>query len=215
MTISISNPFAGFADTAVSGRTPRILIAVSDPAHRAAASGFFAGRGHIHAFAESAADVLVRLRAGDFDLLVCAMRDADGFELMRLVRRAMPGLPAIMIALGSGALERAHLDCATGLQQELFGEGVAARLAGLTTRERQVLNLIVAGRPNKIIAFELSISPRTVENHRARLMEKLRVKSVAELVRLALSAADFAPLPAGRIVSAHDTGDARAATAAP
>jgi FixJ family two-component response regulator len=214
MTFSISQPFSGF-EGSVPGRTPRILVAISDAGHRAAASAFFAGRGHIHAFADSVQDVLVRLRSDEFDLLVCAMRDADGFDLMRLVRRSMPGLPVIMIALGSGELERAHLDCATSLQQELFGEGVAARLAGLTVRERQVLNLIVAGRANKIIAYELSISPRTVENHRARLMEKLRVKSVAELVRLALSAADFAPLPAGRMASANDTGGARAATAAP
>jgi DNA-binding NarL/FixJ family response regulator len=209
MTISHS-----FAEAPVSGALPRVLIATSGGVHRTAASDFFAGRGHIHAFAESVQEALMRLRAGDFDLLVCAMRDADGFDLMRLVRRTMPGLPVIMIALGTGELDRAHLECATGLQQDVFGEGVAARFAALTARERQVLNLIVAGRANKIIAYELSISPRTVENHRARVMEKLRVKSVAELVRLALSAADFAPMPAGKNASAHDTGGRHVAIAA-
>lgn len=62
------------------------------------------------------------------------------------------------------------------------------RVAALTPRERDVLCHLVEGSPNKIIAHQLSISPRTVENHRARLMVKMQADSVAELVRMALAA---------------------------
>jgi two-component system, LuxR family, response regulator FixJ len=62
------------------------------------------------------------------------------------------------------------------------------KVAALTPRERDVLIHIVEGNPNKIIAHQLNISPRTVENHRARLMVKMNVDSVAELVKLALAA---------------------------
>ena len=52
---------------------------------------------------------------------------------------------------------------------------------------RQVLDLLIAGNPNKVIAHELSISPRTVEIHRARVMEKMGARSLAELVRMTLA----------------------------
>jgi two-component system, LuxR family, response regulator FixJ len=61
------------------------------------------------------------------------------------------------------------------------------KVAALTPRERDVLIHLVEGSPNKIIAYQLNISPRTVENHRARLMVKMNVDSVAELVKLALA----------------------------
>lgn len=62
------------------------------------------------------------------------------------------------------------------------------KISALTPRERDVLRHLVDGNPNKIIAHQLSISPRTVENHRARLMVKMQADSVAELVRMALAA---------------------------
>jgi two-component system, LuxR family, response regulator FixJ len=62
----------------------------------------------------------------------------------------------------------------------------AALLAYLTPREREVMDLVIAGKPNKIIADDLGISPKTVEIHRGRVMEKMQVDSVAELVRLDL-----------------------------
>ena len=62
----------------------------------------------------------------------------------------------------------------------------AERLTYLTPRERDVMNLVILGKPNKIIADDLGISAKTVEIHRGRVMEKLRVGSVAELVRLNL-----------------------------
>jgi two-component system response regulator FixJ len=62
------------------------------------------------------------------------------------------------------------------------------RIEGLTPRERQVLELLVAGKQNKVIAHELDISPRTIEIHRAHLMDKMQAKSLSELVRLAIAA---------------------------
>jgi two-component system, LuxR family, response regulator FixJ len=61
-----------------------------------------------------------------------------------------------------------------------------ARLSSLTNREREVLDGLVAGKPNKIIAFDLAISPRTVEIYRANVMTKMAATSLSELVRMAL-----------------------------
>jgi two-component system, LuxR family, response regulator FixJ len=63
---------------------------------------------------------------------------------------------------------------------------IRARIAALTQRERDVLEGLVAGHPNKIIAFRLEISPRTVEIYRANLMTKMKAVSLSELVRMAL-----------------------------
>ena len=62
------------------------------------------------------------------------------------------------------------------------------RFAGLTNRERDVLQGLVAGKPNKIVAFDLGISPRTGEIYRANVMTKLNAGSLSELVRMALVA---------------------------
>lgn len=70
---------------------------------------------------------------------------------------------------------------------------VLDKLAALSTRERQVLEGLVAGRPNKVIAFELGISPRTVEIYRANVMTKMAADSLSHLVRMALLAG-IAPL---------------------
>src|SRR6516162_3710981 len=63
-----------------------------------------------------------------------------------------------------------------------------AKLALLSPREREVLEGLLAGLPNKSIAYDLAISPRTVEIHRARVMDKMGVRSLSELIRLALAA---------------------------
>lgn len=63
---------------------------------------------------------------------------------------------------------------------------VASRLAQLTPRERQVMELVIAGKANKVIASELGLSPKTVEVHRAHVMKKMQADSLADLVRLGM-----------------------------
>jgi len=73
-------------------------------------------------------------------------------------------------------------------QRREKAEGSQANLAALTPREREVMDRVVAGKLNRLIADELDVSIKTVEAHRARIMEKLQVHSVADLVRLSMSA---------------------------
>jgi two-component system response regulator FixJ len=65
---------------------------------------------------------------------------------------------------------------------------IRSRLASLTAREREVLDALIAGLPNKTIAYDLGVSARTVEVHRANIMTKMAANSFAELVRMTLSA---------------------------
>lgn len=78
----------------------------------------------------------------------------------------------------------ARLDVETRDEQRRLQ--AAARLSALSPREREVLRALAGGQSNKAIAGELGISPRTVEVHRARLMEKLDSRSLAEVVRIAI-----------------------------
>lgn len=92
--------------------------------------------------------------------------------------------------------EEILLDTLSTLIQDLPGQTDAraevadavARMALLTPREQEVLQGLVAGLPNKVLGHKLGISSRTVEMHRSNLMERMRVKSLAEAVRVAISA---------------------------
>jgi RNA polymerase sigma factor (sigma-70 family) len=77
------------------------------------------------------------------------------------------------------ALARTQIEAEKDAQREL----VASRLATLSQRERQVLDKVIAGKLNKVIADELNISGKTVEAHRARVMDKMQARNLAELIR--------------------------------
>jgi len=110
-------------------------------------------------------------------LAVQAMRDgaADLFEKPVDEQRLLDRVQQLIEAIGERLGQRQ--------QQEI----VEARLALLIPREREVLDLVLAGRRTKEAATDLGLSPKTVEVHRAKLLEKMRVRSVAELVSVVLS----------------------------
>ncbi|HEX4105643.1 MAG TPA: response regulator [Rhizomicrobium sp.] len=106
------------------------------------------------------------MRAGAFDFLE---KPADGERILDSVGRAL----------------------AEGRKARLFaqeGKAAAELIANLTAREREVLDRLVLGMSNKLVARELSISPRTVEVHRARLQTKLKAHDLSYLVRLSIAA---------------------------
>ena len=76
-------------------------------------------------------------------------------------------------------------------------ESIRERIATLTARERQVLTLMTQGKANKIMAHELGLSQRTVEIHRARVMDKSGAASLAQLVRMMMNVESRPPQPAG------------------
>ena len=148
-------------------------------------------------------------------LLDVRMPDIDGLEVQRELRARGITLPVVIMtghgdvdmavaAMKTGAsdfiekpFEKAALlaciEAAKALSLAERGaiaraEEARARLNVLTDRERDVLDGLVQGLPNKSIAYDLGISPRKVEIHRANLMQKLRVKSLAEALRIAFHA---------------------------
>ena len=143
------------------------------------------------------------------------MPGMDGLELQQKLKDERVGIPAIVVtgrgdvpkavqALKAGAVDfiekpftgelvLASIHQALELgqrihQQEELVAGAMRGLARLTAREREVLDRLVVGDSNKMIAAQLDISPRTVEVHRARVMEKMQARSLSHLVRMALAA---------------------------
>jgi two-component system, chemotaxis family, CheB/CheR fusion protein len=143
----------------------------------------------------------------------------NGLELLQRLHEAGHQLPSIMItgnsdvamavqAMKAGALDLiekpvsrdellASVDLALELSRDAAKlsarrEDAAEHVAGLTTRQREIMAMVLAGHPSKNIAADLGISQRTVENHRAAIMKKTGSKSLPALARLALAAASAA-----------------------
>ncbi len=143
------------------------------------------------------------------------MPEVSGLDLLRRVNEMKSGIPVIVIT-GHGdialAVEAMKIGAADFFEKPFNDDSLLAavhsaldheagqskrkvalteindKLATLSNRERQVLEGLVAGSPNKIIAFDLGISPRTVEIYRANLMTKMDANSLSELVRMAMTA---------------------------
>jgi two-component system response regulator FixJ len=129
--------------------------------------------------------VIVITGHGDVPLAVEAMKfgAADFLE--------KPFDDEVLLASVRSALDRSEASAALETERA----EIRARIATLTHREREVLDGLIAGHPNKIIAFDLEISPRTVEIYRANVMTKMKAGSLSELVRMALAASAMKSAP--------------------
>ncbi|MEK9278907.1 MULTISPECIES: response regulator FixJ [unclassified Bradyrhizobium] len=85
-------------------------------------------------------------------------------------------------------IESAIRQAEPAAKNEVIAQDIAARVASLSPRERQVMEGLIAGLSNKLIAREYDISPRTIEVYRANVMTKMQANSLSELVRLAMRA---------------------------
>jgi two-component system, LuxR family, response regulator FixJ len=115
---------------------------------------------------------------GDVPLAVRAMKAGAGDFIEK------PFAAEAIVASVEAALER----LAESGADDPLAATASARLVLLSPREREVLQGLLAGLPNKSIAYDLAISPRTVEIHRARVMDKMGARSLSELIRMSLAA---------------------------
>lgn len=114
---------------------------------------------------------------GDIPMAVQAMKDG-AFDFLTKPFRDQDLLDRINNALKQDAENRASIEKHADLRR---------RVESLTPREREVLDLIVEGKANKVVAIDLGLSERTVEIHRANVMEKMGARSVAHLVKMHLT----------------------------
>ncbi|MEJ8857282.1 response regulator [Variovorax robiniae] len=117
---------------------------------------------------------------GDIEMAVKAIKDG-AVDFVQKPYREQQLLDAIDEALRRDAAWRS---APQALVQGKEGGALAGRIAALTEREREVMTLALDGVPNKLIAKQLTLSHRTVEHHRSRLLEKLGVASIVDLMRL-------------------------------
>jgi FixJ family two-component response regulator len=136
-------------------------------------------------------ELLDRLAANETSLPILMTPTGKGRALP--ASRALISGPVQFVEKSSG-----HLDLlssiGSALDRDLAGVSAArdtavSRVASLTVRQRQIMDLVLAGQPSKNIAADLKISQRTVDNHRAAIMKKTGSKSLAALIRLAIAAA--------------------------
>ena len=196
---------------------PRIYIVDDDEAIRDSLRFLFRSRGYQAATFDSGEAFLdvVDCESPGCVLLDVRMSGMSGLELFDRLAQRRCRLPVIFLtghgdvpmavgALKGGAYDfmekpfndnelvdrvaRCLADDARRRELRARQDSISARLALLTTREREVMDLILAGKANKLIADELAISMRTVEVHRARVLEKMGVKTAVELAQLVAGA---------------------------
>jgi FixJ family two-component response regulator len=196
---------------------PRIFVVDDDPSVRTSLANLLAAEDHAVEIFASAAEYLARVPHPGPACLVLDVQlpDLDGLALQRqLVEEGrMEQIVFITghgdLPMGIGAMKRGAVDflskpfrddellaavaqalarSADYCRQRVEVVESRARLAKLTPREFEVLRLVIAGRLNKEIGAELGVTIRTIKTHRARVMQKIAVISVAELVRLAQKA---------------------------
>jgi two-component system, LuxR family, response regulator FixJ len=192
-----------------------VHIVDDDDAVRQSLAFLLGSAGHAVRLYDSAASFLSDLSAATGGCLITDIRmpGMNGIELLQALKGKACAIPAIVItghgdvplaveAMKAGAvdfIEKPFDDEAilraveAALERSAGGQGrvepaIAARLASLSERERQVLQGLVAGQANKTIAYDLGISPRTVEVYRANLMAKMEARSLSELIRMAILA---------------------------
>lgn len=188
-----------------------------DPMIRESMRRLFEAEGWMALTYASAEDFLAAPRPGDDACLLVdnLLPGMDGVALIRLLKERQSPVPAIMLtghgdaavavaAMKAGAsdliekpisaadllasVRQAILPTKDDRSQAKLRKEAQKHFADLTPREREVLLQVLAGEPNKIIAFNLGINQRTVENHRASVMRKAGVNSLPALVRLAIAA---------------------------
>jgi two-component system, LuxR family, response regulator FixJ len=170
---------------------------------------------HVTLF-ESASDFLNALPSIDFGCVVSDVRmpDIDGIELLKRLNAGNKFPVVIMTGHGDvplaveamklgaadfvekpfeddrliGMIDAALKKAEPGVKSEAITLEIASRIATLSPRERQVMDGLVAGLSNKLIARDYDISPRTIEVYRANVMTKMQAASLSELVRLAMRA---------------------------
>ena len=190
-----------------------VHIVDDDEAVRQSLAFLLGSAGHAVRLYDSAPSFLAALGNVKGGCLITDIRmpQMTGIELLHALKAKACDLPTIVItghgdiplaveAMKAGAVDfiekpfddvailnavKAALDRSPGGEG---GEAIAARLASLSDRERQVLEGLIAGHPNKTIAYDLGISPRTVEVYRANLMAKMEAKSLSDLIRMAILA---------------------------
>jgi len=189
-----------------------VFIVDDDEAVRDSLELLLESAGHLVQAFETAADALASCRARLPACIVTDVRmpEMDGLEFQEKLSGAGIDVPVIVMtghadvplavrAMKAGAVDfiekpfpdeviLASIESAMKRQSRAADPALMERLESLTPREREVLELLVVGHPNKVIAHRLDISPRTVEIHRAHVMEKMKAKSLPELVRTAMQA---------------------------
>jgi two-component system response regulator FixJ len=189
-----------------------VFIVDDDEAVRDSLQLLLEAAGHsVQAF-EAAADALESCRSRLPACIVTDVRmpEMDGLEFQEklaaggiqvpvIVMTGHADVPLAVRAMKAGAVDfiekpfgdeaiLASIEGALKRKPQVIDPALVERLESLTPREREVLELLVIGHPNKVIAHRLDISPRTVEIHRAHVMEKMKAKSLPELVRSAMQA---------------------------